>query len=37
MSDYQKTKVEKPSAADQRNLTAKVSIADITAKVENDQ
>jgi hypothetical protein len=37
MSNYQKTKVEKPAVADQRNLTAKVSIADIIAKVENDQ
>jgi hypothetical protein len=34
ISNYQKVKEGKPAVADQRNLDAKTSIADIAAEVE---
>jgi hypothetical protein len=36
INDHQKIKEGKQAAADQRNLNAMASIADITAEVEND-
>jgi hypothetical protein len=36
ISDHQKTKEGKCAAADQRNLKAKASIANMATKVEND-